>query len=497
MDKCLSKLEPRSVWYYFEQICQVPRPSKHEGQIRQWLINTANQLKLDVKTTAIGNVIIQKAATKGMETRKKITIQAHMDMVPAKAADSSHDFLVDPINAYISGEWVRADSTTLGADNGMGMATGLAILASNDIEHGPLEMLVTVDEEAGLTGAFALNSDEINGDILLNLDSEEDHEVCVGCAGGVDTDIKIPINYLDLTKAGKSAFKISLGNLVSGHSGVDIHLGRANANKEIGNLLYLLMQKMNFEVAHISGGRLRNVIPTYCEVIVVIASSDHNKLLKVTKEFENGFKVEFANIETKYKLGVEEVMLPQTVIESVTIQKFILALKSCFNGLYKMDWNINIPQASSNLGLMKIEDNAIHLVTLQRCPDHYTKMKLANQVAAPFELMGAEIVYHNEYPGWEPDLSSEMLKVVQQSYLQLFGSQIKVSATHGGLECGLILAKAPHMEAVSVGATIRDAHSINERVNIKSVAKIWDLIKGILKNTPIIDGHVINVPASS
>lgn len=484
LDTNLAKLEPKLIWSYFEEICKIPHPSKHEEKILAWLIETAKKLNLEYKTTEVGNIIIQKPATSGMENRKKITIQAHMDMVPAKTADSKHNFLTDPIIAFIDGEWVTANDTTLGADNGMGVATGLAILASKDLAHGPLEMLITTDEEAGMSGAFGLNKEDVSGDILLNLDSEEDHEVCIGCAGGINTNIELPIKLVPCQN-NKIAIKIELGSLASGHSGVDVHIGRANANKEIGNLLYSLNKQIKLELAHISGGRLRNVIPAYCEIIIVIDKIDKNTVLEIIDRFRNNFSIEYKGIENKFTLIAKEVPLPETIIETEIAQKFILALKSCFSGLYKMNWDIGIPQMSSNLGVIKIENNAIHLITLQRCPDEYAKLKVADIVAAPFELIGAKVEQEGQYPGWLPNLDSQMLQVVKDSYKNLFGSEINVSATHGGLECGLILAKAPHMDAVSIGATIRDPHSANERVNINSVAKVWELVKELLKNTPI------------
>lgn len=486
MDTNLSKLEPKLIWAYFEEICKIPHPSKHEEKILAWLIETAKQLKLEFKTTQVGNIVIQKPATSGMEQCKKITLQAHMDMVPAKLAESQHDFKTDPIKAYIDGEWVTADGTTLGADNGMGVATGLAILASKDLVHGPIEMLITTDEEAGMSGAFGLNSEDVSGDILLNLDSEEDHEVCIGCAGGINTNIEIPVKKAVVSDPkNKVALKIALGNLASGHSGVDVHIGRANANKEIGSLLYLLNKQIELDLSHISGGRLRNVIPAYCEIIIVVDNKDKTQVAAIVDEFKNNFAIEYKGVETKFTLTLEECPLPDKVIEKNDGQKFILALKTCFNGLYRMNWEINIPQMSSNLGVIKVENDNIHLITLQRCPDEFAKLKVADMVAAPFELIGAKVEQEGQYPGWLPNLDSQMLEVVQNSYSKLFNSDIKVSATHGGLECGLILDKAPHMDAVSIGATIRDPHSANERVNIKSVAKVWELVKEILKNTPV------------
>ncbi len=484
MDTNLTKLQPSEVWGFFEEICKIPRPSKKEEKIRQFLIMIAQQLNLEYKVTDIGNVVINKPAFKGMENCKKITMQAHMDMVTAKLQTSPHNFDTDPITAYIDGEWVTADGTTLGADNGIGIAFALAVLASNNIPHGPLELLITTDEEAGMTGAFALEESDITGDILLNLDSEEDHEVCIGCAGGINTNIKLPIKKVKYEQSNKYALKIVLDGLYSGHSGVDIHLGRANANKEIANFLYSLSSEVTFELTHISGGRLRNVIPAYCEVVVVIDADDTTVLNKFVKEFEVSLREEFKTTDVNLKLVATPIELPETIIEPQIAKNFILALNSCFNGLAMMNWEVNIPQTSSNLGVITIIGNYIEIVTLQRSPNDFAKKKLSNQVASAFELIGASVERDGIYPGWLPNLSSEMLKVVRDSYQELFNSQMKISATHGGLECGLILGKLPHIDAVSIGATIRDPHSANERVNIKSVAKIWQLLQTILSNTP-------------
>jgi dipeptidase D len=485
MDTNLAKLSPNLVWQYFEQICQVPRPSKKEDKIRQFLIDTANSLGLNYKVTAIGNVIIQKPATLGMEQRKKITFQVHMDMVPAKLRTSPHNFETDSIKAYIDGDWVTADGTTLGADNGIGIAYALAVLAAKNISHGPLELLVTTDEETGMSGAFGLNTIDISGEILLNLDSEEDHEVCIGCAGGINTEISLPFNWCDYNKTNQIAYKVVLDGLYSGHSGVDIHLGRANSIKEMAGFLYTLQQQIPFALAHISGGRLRNVIPAYCEVIIVVDKADQEKLYSMQQDYLANLVIDYAATEKNLKLSATEVELPEQVIQPKTAKDFIIALHSCFNGLLQMNWDINIPQTSSNLGVVKIVDRQILLTTLQRSPSSSAKRKLASTVGGVFELIGATVDYSGEYPGWLPNLSSEMLKVVETSYQKLFGHKIKIAATHGGLECGLILAKFPNMDAVSIGATIRDPHSVNERVSIQSVAKVWQLLKDILANTPL------------
>ncbi len=484
MNTNIANLEPKQIWHLFAELLQIPRPSKHEEQIRKWIISQATKLNLAYVVTPIGNIVIQKPATSGLESCKKVTLQCHMDMVPAKLATSTHDFLTDPISAYIDGDWVKANGTTLGADNGIGLAIGLAVMAANDIAHGPLELLITTDEEAGMSGAFNLRKEDITGDILINLDSENDQEVCISCAGGVDTEIEYTVNLVDYDSSGQIALKIYLGDLVSGHSGVDIHLGRANANKEIASLLYILNKKVGIRLAHISGGKLRNVIPTYCEVIIVIDENKLDQVIALCKEFRNNFMIQYQDIETKFKFDVEQAVLPKQLISQEQTSKIINAINGCFNGIYQINWSIGIAQMSSNLGIIKLDNNRIKIVTLQRAPDTFAKYKLAYMLASSFEAIGATVTHLSDYPGWLPNLNSEILAIVKDSYKRLFQHEIKISATHGGLECGLIMAKAPFIDAVSIGATILDPHSANERLNIKSVAKIWKLLKDILGNIP-------------
>jgi len=484
MNKELEKLEPQLVWQYFAQICDVPRPSGKEEQIRQFLINTAQSLGLVYKVTSIGNIVIQKPATPGMENCKKITLQVHMDMVTAKLRDLVHDFTRDAIKPYIDGDWVRAKGTTLGADNGIGVAYGLAILTATDLVHGDLELLVTSDEEVGMTGAFGLNAGDIDGDILLNLDSEEDEEVCIGCAGGINTEISLPLNWVNYDIADKLALKVVLDGLYSGHSGVDIHLGRANAIKELAGFLYTVAQHIPVELCHISGGRLRNVIPAYCEAVIVISSADLAQLEELRQEYLANLVIEYQLTEKNMRLTVTPDELPAQIIAPPITRQVISALHACFNGLWQMNWALNIPQTSSNIGVVKIVDNHLQIITLQRSASNAAKIKLAARIGSIFELIGAKVSYEGDYPGWLPNLSSEMLGIVESCYEELFAHKIKVSATHGGLECGLILSKFPYMDAVSIGATVRDPHSVNERVNIQSVAKIWRLITKILAMTP-------------
>lgn len=481
----MRNLEPSIVWTNFANICSIPRPSKSEEKIRQYLIDFAIKLSLDYKVTEIGNVIINKKAVIGFENRQKVTLQAHMDMVPAKLQHVIHDFKVDPIQTIIDGDWVKSSlGTTLGADNGIGLAYILAILESDNIKHGPIEALITVDEEAGMTGAFALKCEDISGDILLNLDSEDDKEVCVGCAGGINTNINIPIKRIRYNKMDKLCYKVVLNGLYSGHSGCDIHLNRANAIKEMASILLELQDLIYFELSHISGGKLRNVIPSYCEAFIIIESYQDNKLHEHIDYLNKLLQQEFNYTDPNLNLSIENLELPEDIIESSIKEKFILALNSAFNGVYRMDNSLNIAETSSNIGVVKSYVDNIEIISLQRSPSKNNKLKIAKCVASSFLLLNAQIEHDADYPGWMPNLNSRALALVKDSYLKLFGHEIKVSATHGGLECGLIMNKTPNIDAVSIGATIKDPHSANERVSISSVQKVWALIKEFLLNIP-------------
>jgi dipeptidase D len=481
----MENLEPTIVWNNFANICAIPRPSKSEEKIRQDLIDFANRLNLDYKVTEVGNIVINKEAVSGFENKQKVTLQAHMDMVPAKLHHVIHDFRVDPIQTIIDGDWIRSSlGTTLGADNGIGLAYILAILEAKNINHGPIEALITVDEEAGMTGAFSLKQSDISGDILLNLDSENDMEVCIGCAGGINTNINIPVKRIRYNKTDKICYKIILDGLYSGHSGCDIHLNRANAIKEMASVLLELQSLIYFELSHINGGKLRNVIPGYCEAFIVIENYQNNKLIEYIKHLDNILKQEFSYTDPNLNLSFENIDLPDDIIDPLVKEKFIFALNSVFDGVYRMDTELNIAETSSNIGFIKSYDDKIEIISLQRSPNKNNKLKIAKRIASSFLLLNAHIEHDSDYPGWIPNLNSKALALVKDSYLKLFGHDIKVSATHGGLECGLIVDKVPNIDAISIGATIKDPHSANERVSISSVQKTWKLIQEFLLNVP-------------
>lgn len=480
MDRNIAKLEPQIVWSYFHQLTKIPRPSKKEDKVRAYLIETAKKLGLDYSVTQIGNVVIRKKATDNSKPRKKIVLQAHMDMVPSKTKESTHNFETDPIDAYIDGEWVTANDTTLGADNGMGVAMALSVLNSTDIKHNDLEVLITTDEEAGMTGAFGIIGDEVAGEVLLNLDSEDDDEVCIGCAGGINTNITYPISR-EMAAPNQITLKIELKDLFSGHSGVDIPLGRANAIKEMAHLLVALDLEFGFQLVSISGGKLRNVIPSYCEAYINVNKDKVNSVKSFINQFEQDLKQEFGKTDPNLKLTVIDSKSIDKVIRQVQTRQFLYALDSAHNGIWRMNNELGIAETSSNIGVVSTHEDHLKVITLQRSAMHAPKMKAANAVAAAFRQIGAAVEHSDCYPGWQPNINSPTLSVVKDVYRELFAEEIHVGATHGGLECGLIIDKFPHLDAISIGATIRFPHSPSEKVNIKSVAKNWKLLTHLIE----------------
>lgn len=480
MDRNIEKLEPQIVWSYFKELTQVPRPSKHEEKVRTYLVDTAKKNKWDYTVTEIGNVVIRKPATDKTASRKKIILQAHMDMVPSKTKESQHNFLNDPIDAYIDGEWVTANQTTLGADNGMGVAMALAILKSNTLKHNDLEVLITTDEEAGMTGAFGMTGNEITGEVLLNLDSERDDEVCIGCAGGINTNISYQIQFIAQPED-YTTLKIELKDLFSGHSGVDIPLGRSNAIKEIANLLVQLSEQVDFNLVSMSGGKLRNVIPSYCEALIATSATNLSMIQDCINNYRHDLVVEFAETDPNLKLELHELVAQPQMISTENSNKFILALASAFNGVWRMNNKLGIAETSSNIGVVSTTDKSLEVVTLQRSSMTAPKIKAAHSVASAFKQIGAAVEHSGSYPGWQPNTESPALAVVKSTYKELFNEEIHVGATHGGLECGLIMDKYPQMDAVSIGATICFPHSPNEKVNITSVAKNWQFLIALIE----------------
>ena len=484
MKQNISELAPTEIWSQFEKICAIPHPSKHEDKLIKFIKDIGEKYKLETNIDKVGNVIIRKPATFGNENLKTITLQSHLDMVPQKSDCSEHNFLIDPILPYIDGEWVTAHNTTLGADNGIGVAAIIAILISDDISHGPLEALFTVDEETGMTGAFNLEPNILKGEILLNLDSEEEGELYIGCAGGINTQASFPCQWSE-TPTEYEHYKLTLAGFKGGHSGVDIHLGHGNPNQEMARLLLELINKCNVLVSSINGGSLRNAIPRECTSTISVHNSHLELMKEITISFEKTLKSELANNGTELRLIIEKCLETPPNIDHLMVKSILKSVVSCCNGVLRMSSEMeNVVEASSNIGIISTKDTAIEIATLQRASHNSLLILSAERVRHIFELAGAQVQHSGEYPGWKPMPNSPILQKMLKSYKKIFSKTPSVKVIHAGLECGIILSKYPNMEAISLGPTIRYPHSPNESVNIKSVEKFWRFLKEVLIQCP-------------
>lgn len=481
----LSELKPESVFYYFSEICKVPRPSKKEEKIISYLENFAAEQKLEIKKDEVGNILIKKPATPGKENLKTVVLQSHVDMVCEKNNDVEHDFLTDPIETIIDGEWLKAKGTTLGADNGIGVATELAILAANDIEHGPIECLFTIDEETGLTGAFALKEGFMSGDILLNLDSEDEGELFIGCAGGIDSvgefhyrEVPVPTGYF--------FFRVDVKGLKGGHSGGDIHLGRGNANKILNRFLSQTAKKYDMYICEVNGGNLRNAIPREAYAICAVPHDAKEPVRVDLNIFIADIENEFAVSEPDLKLTLQSETPRKTAIDQDTSSRLLKTLYAVPHGVYAMSQDIpGLVETSTNLASIKMIDNKkIKIETSQRSSILSARNDMANTVRAAFELGGARVSFGEGYPGWKPNPHSEILEIAVVSYKRLFGVDAKVKAIHAGLECGLFLDKYPGLDMISFGPTLTGVHSPDERMHIPSVEKFWNHLLDVLANVP-------------
>ncbi len=482
----LSQLEPREVWKYFEEICTIPRPSKKEEKIIEYIKQFGVKHKLDTKVDSVGNVLIHKPATKGWENRETIVLQSHMDMVCEKNSDIEFDFEHDAIQPYIDGEWVKAKGTTLGADDGIGIAAQLAILASSTIEHGDIECLFTVDEETGLTGAFALESGFMNGKILLNLDSEDEGEIFIGCAGGIDT--VATIEYKQKSIPSKSeAFMLKVSGLKGGHSGDDINKGLGNSNKIATRFLIQASKVADIRISSFNGGNLRNAIPREANVIFVAPKTDTETLKILCERFFNETKNELKATEPNLLIELENAELPQFVINRKSQKVLLNSLQGVWHGVYEMSRDIpGLVETSTNLASVKfIDKNKIQITTSQRSSVDSQKLNIAQTVASVFELGEAEIEQSSGYPGWKPNTKSPILAISVEVYKNLFGKDPLVRAIHAGLECGLFLEKYPDLDMISFGPTLRDVHSPDERIHIGSTQKFWDFLVAIIQKAPL------------
>ena len=481
----LSELKPESVFYYFSEICKVPRPSKKEEKIISYLENFAAEQKLEIKKDEAGNILIKKPATPGKENLKTVVLQSHVDMVCEKNNDVEHDFLTDPVETIIDGEWLKAKGTTLGADNGIGVATELAILAANDIEHGPIECLFTIDEETGLTGAFALKEGFMSGDILLNLDSEDEGELFIGCAGGIDSvgeshyrEVPVPTGYF--------FFRVDVKGLKGGHSGGDIHLGRGNANKILNRFLSQTAKKYDMYICEVNGGNLRNAIPREAYAICAVPHDAKEPVRVDLNIFIADIENEFAVSEPDLKLTLQSETPRKMAIDQDTSSRLLKTLYAVPHGVYAMSQDIpGLVETSTNLASIKmIDSKKIKIETSQRSSILSARNDMANTVRAAFELGGARVSFGEGYPGWKPNPHSEILEIAVASYKRLFGVDAKVKAIHAGLECGLFLDKYPGLDMISFGPTLTGVHSPDERMHIPSVEKFWNHLLDVLANVP-------------
>ncbi|MBW8189623.1 aminoacyl-histidine dipeptidase [Neiella marina] len=477
----LSTLQPSALWQFFESICSIPHPSKHEEALATWICQWATEQKLDWQRDEVGNVIIRKAAAAGCEHLQTVVLQAHIDMVPQKGVSSSHNFETDPIETVIDGDWLKANDTTLGADNGIGMASCLAVLAADDIAHGPLEVLLTIDEEAGMTGAFGLQSGVLTGTILINTDSEQEGEIYMGCAGGIDANISFPITREPAQLP--HAATITIGGLRGGHSGVDIHLGRGNANKLLARTLFALQQQGDIELVSFNGGSLRNAIPRDANAIVRCA--DLAALQQQLTTLEAIFRNELVVSEPNLSITLTETDDQQAVLNQASYTTFIQAMMATANGVMAMSQQIDgVTETSSNLGVVTTADDHIKVLCLIRSLIDSARLHTEQAISSTWLLAGASVEMSGCYPGWAPNPDSPVMGLVRQVYQQHFDDEPKIMVIHAGLECGLFKTSYPDLDMVSIGPTIKFPHSPDEKVQISSVANYWTLLVELLKAIP-------------
>lgn len=477
----LANLEPKSLFKFFEEILSIPRPSKHEEKMTEYLINWAKERNLEYVSDEIGNVIIRKGATKGKENSPWVCLQSHIDMVCEKNSDKDFDFEKDAIVPKIEGEWLKADGTTLGADDGIGVATALAILDANDIEHGPIECLFTVDEETGLSGAEALSADVLKSRILLNLDSEDEGEIFIGCAGGIDTVAKLPYDKEETPDA--PAFKIMVKGLKGGHSGDDINKGLACANKLLNRILWSLDKEMDLRLACFEGGNLRNAIAREANATFVVAQADVELMKEIVEKFAVDLKYEFRTTEPDMEITLSEAEKPAFVVDMLSQDNLLNVLYACPHGVLAMSREIpGFVETSTNLASVKMKEDHFFITTSQRSSVESAKYAAAYRVESCFLLAGADVEHGDGYPGWAPNPESKILKIAVDAYKKLFNKEPIVRAIHAGLECGLIGEKYPGMDMISYGPTLRGVHSPDERLEIKTVELYWKHTLEILKN---------------
>ena len=477
----MKTLEPTIVWNHFYEITQIPRPSKKEDKVRTYLDEFGKKHNLTTVTDKAGNVLITKPATPGYENKKTIILQAHMDMVCEKNSDVEHNFDTDPIQVIVDNGWVKAKGTTLGADNGIGMALMLAVLSSDNLKHPALECLFTTDEETGLTGAFALDNNLLKGDILINLDSEDDGEIFVGCAGGIDTTATLKVKTKD-TPRHFFAFSVTVKGLMGGHSGDDIDKRRGNANKMLNRILWNMHKDLDLHLVKIDGGNLRNAIPREASAVACVPFVHKEKVRVIFNEVAAELEDENAAIETNMRIELHSEEIPDRVMTRRSTSKILNALYACPHGIKAMSPDMaGLVETSTNLASVKMpDDKKLVITTSQRSSVESAKYDIAHQVESVLKLAGCSVTHGDGYPGWKPNLNSQILRVAEKSYEKLFAVQPKVKAIHAGLECGLFLKKYPHLDMISIGPTMRGVHSPDERLEIETVGRVWSWLTDIL-----------------
>ena len=482
----LAALKPALVWKHFAQIVRIPRPSSHEEKIRKYVMDFAREKGLECKEDAAHNVYVRKPASKGMEDRKGVVLQAHLDMVPQKNNDKKFDFTKDAIDAYVDGEWVTADGTTLGADNGIGAAAILAVLEDDSLVHGPLEALFTATEETGMDGAFGLKKGLLHGDILLNLDSETEGELYVGCAGGLDANIVFKYAAEPTPARNYTAARITVKGLKGGHSGIQIVCQRANANKVLFRFLNAASASRDLVLCSVDGGGLRNAIPREAEAVVMVKTKEYEAFAKELKAYEKVIKAEYAGIEDAVSIKLKECEAPKERIAADVAAQLTKAVVGCPDGVQRMSVSMpGLVQTSSNLARVVSDGKSVKLQCLLRSSVNSEKAALGEAIAAVFSLAGAKVQLTGSYDGWNPDMDSPILKAMTASYEALYGSRPAVMAIHAGLECGVIGGTYPKLDMISFGPTICYPHSPDERVEIASVGKFYEFLLHTLKHIPV------------
>jgi len=482
MTKDIRTLEPTELWNNFADLNAVPRGSKKEEGVIQFMVDFGKKLNLDTVVDHVGNVIIKKPASIGMENRKTVVLQSHLDMVHQKNSDTNFNFDTEGIKMVVDGDWVRADGTTLGADNGIGVAAIMSVLASKTIKHPAIEALFTIDEETGMTGAMGLQANYLNGEILLNLDTEEDDEIDIGCAGGID--VTADNTYNEVGAPVKSGgYSISITGLKGGHSGMDIHKGLGNANKIMNRLLY--ETKEFIRISEINGGSLRNAIPRESFATISVAESRKEAFIKKANKSIKEIKTELTTVDPNLDIKISEVKTPERVMTTISQNTLLNMIYAAHNGVYRMSNDMkDLVETSNNVARVIVKDESVKILCLTRSSVESAKFDLANMLKATFELAGYDVTLSGSYPGWKPNVNSPILKLLSETYEKLFNDKANVVACHAGLECGILGTNYPAMDMISFGPTIQGAHSPDEKANIKSSQKFWKFLLTILENIP-------------